>query len=116
MADLKPCPCRFCDSPALHGALLPEFRVLRMVQTPEKDPERYFWYCAQCTQPMPLAAWNRRTPSPAVRALVEAVKRFSAGWIYCSEGDDEGPCCDGCVDVSAMRKALAAVEKEINDA
>lgn len=63
--------------------------------------------------PVAIAAWNRRAPSPAVRALVEACKRFSEGWIYCREDDYEGACCEPCSDVSRMREALAAVEREI---
>jgi hypothetical protein len=103
-SELKPIPCRFCDGPARPGALLPQFRILRMVQTPEEYPERRYWSCPKCTMPMTLAAWNRRAPSPAVKALVEAFGPL----LDLIPRDGPKP--------EAVRKAqaaLAAVEREI---
>ena len=56
------------------------------------------------TGPEAAAAWNRRTPSPAVLALVEAAKQHH----QCATLRSDGTCA-GC----NLSEALAGVEKEI---
>ena len=86
------------------------------------DGKRGSWVCHVCDARGPtadrpmmgsdaaiMAAWNRRTPSPAVRALVEACKGLvptlrSGDWGNQDETADE------------IDKALAAVEREIGNA
>ena len=71
------------------------------------------------TGPEAAAAWNRRTPSPAVLALVEAAKEWR-------EADDQlrGPFGAAAPQTAMnrlasrtvkLREALAAVEREIGD-
>lgn len=86
------------------------------------DHNRGAWLCHVCnargptadrptmgSDAKPMEAWNRRTPSPAVRALVEACKGLvptlrSGDWGNQDETADE------------IDKAIGAVEREIGGA
>jgi len=64
------------------------------------------------TGPEAAAAWNRRSPSPAVLALVEACKTTLRAWMPCGDQCE----CSSCEQRAAIDDALAAVEREIGGA
>ena len=95
-SELKACP--FCGGIAWDGAS--SMRV----------------YCQECYAQVKqeiseghdvvVARWNRRSPSPAVMALVEAAKQHH----QCATLRSDGTCA-GC----NLSEALAGVEHEIGD-
>lgn len=117
----EPKACPFCGSDADNTGQNKEF-----VSCSSPDcSQRWGWYKVDW--------WNRRTPSPAVRALVEALKSLrrshyineddpwyscpAATGDYACSNDNAAPGCNCGADDENRRinDALAAVEREIGD-
>lgn len=91
MIELKPCPIPWCGSPA-------ESKDIHHYQSVETLVRCTDVVCELHGSWTDIEAWNRRSPSPAVKALVKAVRE---SWE------------SGCDKYLPLEDALAAVEKEI---
>lgn len=89
MSSLKECP--FCGAPA------------------SQDDEGFAFCSENCIYvDCGKAAWNRRAPSPAVKALVEACRDLIPSLRSGDWGDTNETACE-------LEEAIEAVEREIEE-